>query len=121
MRAKAEQAGIAVMVESAGTSAYHLGEAPDARAQAEGAKRGYDLSGIRVRQIIAQDFNRFDLILGMDAENLREIDALAPRGAIAKTGLFLGDEKVADPYFSGRFSQCFDQIEQGADAILAGL
>ena len=65
-----------IMIDSAGTSNYHPGKAPDERSQKHALKRGYDLSSLRARQLKAQDFLEFDLILAMDHENLFNIQAL---------------------------------------------
>lgn len=67
-----KEAGLSdkVLVDSAGTHGYHVGEAPDVRAQIAGRKRGYDLSELRARQITADDFRECDFILAMDWENL---------------------------------------------------
>ncbi|MCX8018790.1 MAG: low molecular weight phosphotyrosine protein phosphatase, partial [Rhodocyclaceae bacterium] len=72
-RALAERMGLAEGFEfdSAGTHGYHIGHPPDARAQAAAARRGYDLSALRARQVNAADFVRFDHILAMDRDNLR--------------------------------------------------
>ncbi|MDP1108956.1 arsenate reductase/protein-tyrosine-phosphatase family protein, partial [Klebsiella pneumoniae] len=78
MRAKLAAAGIDVEVDSAGTHGYHVGEPPDERSQAHAARRGYDLSPLRARQLLAADFDRFDVVLGMDEANLREAERLCP-------------------------------------------
>ena len=66
------QAGLdeVVQVGSAGTHAFHAGEAPDKRAQATAAKRGYDISGLRARRVKDKDFEDYDMILAMDWDNL---------------------------------------------------
>ena len=62
------QAGLSeiVTVDSAGTHAFHEGEAPDRRAQTTASKRGYDITGLRARAVSEKDFDQFDLILAMD-------------------------------------------------------
>ena len=77
-----------IEVDSAGTADYHIGAAPDARSQRAALRRGIDLSGMRARQVTADDFARFDFILAMDRENLRELEALKPDGSRAKVKLF---------------------------------
>src|SRR5450830_418515 len=62
-----------VNVDSAGTHNYHPGSPPDKRSQAHAAKRGYDLSDLRARQIKPRDFDRYDLILVMDDDNLARV------------------------------------------------
>src|SRR5277367_5210517 len=68
-----------VEVDSAGTADYHIGAAPDPRSQRAALSRGIDLSGLRARQVTADDFARFDLILAMDGDNLRELEAMRPQ------------------------------------------
>jgi protein-tyrosine-phosphatase len=71
-RRRVEEEGLADMIhiESAGTHAYHIGSAPDARSQEFAVKRGYDLSAQRARKVIASDFATFDYVLAMDRDNL---------------------------------------------------
>src|SRR5215510_704899 len=73
------RAGLAdrVSVESAGTGDWHLGEPMDRRARAELARRGYDGSAHRARQISADWLDRFDLLIAMDASNLRDLQRMA--------------------------------------------
>ena len=80
-RHKAERAGLLerLVVDSAGTHGYHEGFPPDRRAIAVARKRGYDLTALRARQLVAADFLRFDYVLGMDAHNLREMQLLRAR------------------------------------------
>jgi len=118
-----------VRVDSAGTAAYHLGKAPDARSQAAAKKRGYDLSQLRARQVSREDFDRFDYILAMDSDNLAELDALAPESSRASVSLFLdysdvsGLTNVPDPYFGGDtgFETVLDLCEQASSGLLAQL
>ncbi|HYL71856.1 MAG TPA: low molecular weight protein-tyrosine-phosphatase, partial [Candidatus Dormibacteraeota bacterium] len=71
---------LALEVDSAGTAAYHVGEPPDPRTRQAAARRGYDLSALRARIVEPEDFERFDLILAMDRENLRVLRRRAPSG-----------------------------------------
>src|SRR5450759_1341699 len=66
------------LIDSAGTIDYHAGSPPDARAIAHAAKRGYDLSALRARQVVAGDFDRFDFVLAMDKENVRTLESMSP-------------------------------------------
>jgi len=72
-----------LVTDSAGTGGWHVGEAPYAPMQTAARARGYDISDLRARQFSPMDFVRFDLILAMDSENLREIEALRPAEATA--------------------------------------
>ncbi len=128
LRRKAELAGVDLEVDSAGTGPWHVGEAPDARAQQFAARRGYDLSALRGRQVSAEDFQRFDLILAMDAANLRHLRALRPAQGGARLDLYLrhvGEsvEDVPDPYYGGDqgFEQVLDLLERASDRLLEEL
>lgn len=128
-RARAAQAGLDVRVDSAGTGAWHLGATPDARAMAAGLARGYDLSHIRARQVVAQDFDDFDLVLAMDQDNLATLRSRAPKPALERIHLFLSFDPhqslaaVPDPYYGGEegFEEVLDMIETASDGLIAQL
>jgi protein-tyrosine phosphatase len=110
-------------IDSAGTGHWQVGKPPDARAMAAAAARGYGLSGV-ARQVGVEDFARFDLIVGMDHQNMRQLVALAPdEAAAAKLRLLLGDADVPDPYSGGTaaFEYALDLIERGCQTLLAQL
>jgi protein-tyrosine phosphatase len=77
-----------VDIDSAGTAGYHIGAPPDPRSQSAALRRGIDISDLRARQISRSDFASFDLILAMDRENLRDLEAKCPAHARAKLRLF---------------------------------
>lgn len=79
LREQAQRQGLTIQVDSAGTSNYHPNKAPDLRSQKYALQAGYDLSMLRARQIQAEDFIHFDLILAMDLDNLADIRALYQR------------------------------------------
>ena len=116
-------------IESAGTGDYHIGDPPDARAQAEAAKRGVDINALRARQVRARDFHDFDYVLAMDRSNHAALDRLRPRGAPARLELFLDYapavdlDEVPDPYFGGAqgFAHVFDMIEAAAAGLLKSI
>ncbi len=118
----------AIEVDSAGTSAYHVGEPPDARATAAAARRGIRLSG-RARQFKPEDFARFDYVVAMDRANLRRLREMARRaGALDKVFLFRDLDPdspegadVPDPYYGGPdgFEEVLDIVEAGAEGLLA--
>lgn len=118
-----------VQVDSCGTGGWHVGEAPDARASAEAASRGYDLSHLRARQVCAADFNDFDYILAMDKQNLRDLRQLSPADYAGHLGLFLdfaqgtGVQEVPDPYYGGSsgFADVLDLIESASEGLLQQL
>jgi protein-tyrosine phosphatase len=119
----------AVEIDSAGTHAYHIGEPPDARAQAAALRRGVDLSGLRGRQALSSDIEQFDYVLAMDQENLRNLRAIAAREHLHKVRLFMefssvyGEREVPDPYFGGHggFERVLDMIEDAAAGLLADI
>ncbi|MEW6690064.1 MAG: low molecular weight protein-tyrosine-phosphatase [Pseudomonadota bacterium] len=107
-------------IDSAGTHDYHVGEAPDRRAVAHARRRGYDLSGLRARQVETADFERFDLILAMDRGHLRILERLCPRERRHKLRLFAAGEDVPDPYYGGpeEFERALDLIEAAARRLI---
>lgn len=123
-RAKALARDLPLELDSAGTGAWHVGEPPYGAMQVCAAKRGYDLAPLRARQVTAQDFERFDLIVAMDADNLRNLQDLAPNSARAKLALFTdfapqtGADHVPDPYYTRDFDGTLDLVEICADALL---
>lgn len=108
LRSKLERSGLRITADSAGTHDYHIGHPPDERAVREALTFGVDLSGLRARKLVPADFTRFDLILGMDRNNLRLIHQMRPVAATASTGLMmdyapeLGFAEVPDPYYGAQ-------------------
>ncbi len=128
-RTKAEQAGLTeqLFIDSAGTSAYHVGEEPDLRSQQEALAHGYNLSYIRSRKVELEDFEKFDLIIAMDQSNLTNLKLLNSNGYNSKLKLFLKDyaadlkiTDVPDPYYGGAkgFSHVVKLIEQASDGLI---
>jgi len=123
-----EQEGLAdlILIDSAGTHAYHIGKPPDERAQATALKRGFDLSDLRARQAAAADFEQYDYVLAMDRENHEILASLCPAGYEERLSLFLdyapdlGIEEVPDPYWGGEqgFEQVFDMLEAASLGLL---
>jgi protein-tyrosine phosphatase len=129
-RHHAEQAGMATClhIDSAGTHAYHVGEPADRRARAAAANRGISLDGINARRVEAEDFERFDYILAMDADNLERLHAESPDEHRHKLHLFLelaqADEReVPDPYYGGAagFERVLDLVEDASLKFLESL
>ncbi len=118
-----------ITVSSAGTHANHSGERPDARAEAALRRRGYEGGKIRSRRITLKDFQRFDLILAMDAENLADLRRQSAPEHLSKVRLFLDylDDaslrEVPDPYYGNAqgFERVLDLCELGAKALLKQL
>lgn len=114
-------------IDSAGTSAWHVGEPPDPRSSAEALRRGVRLEG-RARRITASDLRRFDYVLAMDGSNLEELQGLTGDGAHARIELLRrydpdangGDLDVPDPYFGGErgFERVHDLVERACAGLL---
>jgi low molecular weight protein-tyrosine phosphatase len=130
-RRVAEQQGALHLfdIDSAGLGDWHVGQAPDSRAQTAAQNRGIDISGQSARQIASADYERFDLLLAMDGSNYQELVQLAPSDARHKIRRFLdfaphaGTADVPDPFFGGAegFNHALDLIEQAARGLLAEL
>ena len=116
-----------VDIDSAGTHGYHVGEPPDTRAQRHAARRGVDLSRQRARQVDRADFERFDLIVAMDHDNLRLLREQCPPEHAHKLCLMMdfaptaGIDIVPDPYYGGAagFDRVLDLLEQASRGLLA--
>jgi len=125
---KAAEHGLTFKIDSAGTAGYHKGAAPDKRSQAIGEQRGYSFKGLKCRKVVAQDFEKFDYILGMDKENVANLIEACPEEYQHKVSLLLSfsesvEHEVPDPYYGGKrgFEYVLDLIEQGADGLIAHL
>jgi protein-tyrosine phosphatase len=118
-----------IQIDSAGTADYHIGAPPDLRSQRAALRRGIDISGLRARQVTQDDFVHFDLILAMDRENLRELEAMKPANSRASLKLFLeyvpdlNLRDVPDPYYrdAGAFEEVLDLTTAASRGLLASL
>lgn len=131
MRQRTAIAGIPMKVDSAGTGDWHIGNNPDPRAQKHAKEHGYNISKLVARQVSEQDFYDFDLVLAMDAQNLKDLEAIKAKAAqntpdAALAQLFLMSEvdashcrqDVPDPYYGGEdgFERVIRQLESSVDA-----
>lgn len=131
MRHLVSEAGLheQIHIDSAGTGDWHIGEAPDPRAQRAAGARGYDLSALRGRQIAQADFERFDLVLAMDEANVAALRSVCPPALRDKIRLLMefaspaASLEVSDPYFGGAegFETVLDQCEAACAGLLAVL
>ena len=118
-----------ITVDSAGTHAYHIGEAPDPRTQQAAQSRDIDLSNLKARKIVDSDFAEFDYILAMDQANLQNLQAVAPKTSSARVQLFMDyaqrwqEREVPDPYYGGAqgFERVLDMVEDAAEGLLLHL
>jgi len=120
-------AGDAHHIDSAGTSDWHVGDPPYGPMQAAARARGVDLSPLRARQFTAADFDIFDLVIAMDAENLSNMERLRPPGNATELHLFTdyapdtGANHVPDPYYTRDFDGALDLIETCATGLAHAL
>ncbi len=127
-RSAVQRAGLEtrVQIDSAGTGAWHVGKAPDPRAQNSALSRGFDISSLRARKVHISDFESFDLVIAMDEDNLFDLRALSPPEHHDKITLLLShgrertDLNVPDPYYGGDegFDYMMDLIEEAAAGLL---
>ena len=119
--------GDRISVDSAGTGAWHVDQAPDRRSQEAARKRGIDLSAQRARQVSTDDFKNFDYVLAMDAANLRILSEQCPSDLASRISLFLDyapslkRREVPDPYHGGGrgFELVLDLIEAASNGLLS--
>jgi protein-tyrosine phosphatase len=130
LRNKIEQCGLKVLVDSAGTGAWHAGEPPDKRAIHAAKKFGVDISTLVARKFSAKDFDEYDFIYVMDLENLRDVLSVARSGKDREkvTLLLASDDpecknEVPDPWFGGAegFTEVFKMLDKACDAIIKKL
>jgi len=124
----ARQAGLAdlVVADSAGTHAFHVGEAADPRAVAAALRRGYDLSAHQARKVEMADFSEFDYVLAMDWDNLALLQRTAARGMQHKLQLLMRFATefeaavITDPYHGGvqGFDLALDHIEDACNGLM---
>lgn len=122
-----------VVVDSAGTGSWHVGEQADPRARAALARRGHDGEQHRAQQFRSEWFDDHDLVLAMDHDNLRTLRRLAPDEAAAERAVLLrrfdtesgeGDDPVVpDPYYGDErdFETALDIIERAVEGLLVEL
>jgi len=131
LRHMAESAGVGqrLVVDSAGTHGYHIGEPPDPRTVKAARARGIDLGGLRARKVSRADFETFDLILAMDSDHLAHLEAMRPGSARAEVRLFLDYhpggalKNVPDPYYGGAdgFEHVLDLVHHTSRSLLVKL
>jgi len=111
-------------IDSAALGDWHVGQPPDPRSVAAAGRNGIDISSQICRQLNPEDFGRFDLIFGMDRENIRRLKLLAPEGTRERIHLFLQyalgrTEEVPDPYYEGdeSFDAVYRMIREASEAL----
>lgn len=116
-------------IDSAGTHAYHVGEAPDLRAQKAAKDRDINLSQIKARKVIFADFEEFDYLLAMDDDNHQILMEACPDQFKHKVKYFLeyashlDTREVPDPYYGGKygFERVLNMVEEASVGFLNSL
>lgn len=120
---------LSLTIDSAGVIGSHAREKPDHRAQKAGIARGYSFDKIKARKVTVQDFEKFDLILAMDKQNIKDLIKIAPANLHYKIQLFLDyaenfdEQEVPDPYYGGAkgFQFVLDLVEDASDGLIKRL
>lgn len=115
-----------IEADSAGTTDYHTGEAPDRRAQETARRYGVEIGELRARQVCKEDYKRFHYILALDREHLRLLRMGAATGNDARIALlcdYLPDARVSevpDPYYGGLsgFDSVFQLVKDASEGLL---
>ncbi|MBO0611742.1 MAG: hypothetical protein RL122_2148 [Pseudomonadota bacterium] len=116
-----------ILIDSAGTHAYHIGKAPDLRSQVAAKGRGLDLSKQRARKVTIADIEEFDYVLAMDRTNLDDLQDMVTAAQRERVRLFMefaerwNVDEVPDPYYGGNsgFERVLDMVEDAAAGLLA--
>jgi protein-tyrosine phosphatase len=114
-----------IVVDSSGTSNWHVGGPPDNRSIATAKSRGIDMSMLKSRQAVSDDFNQFDYVIAMDHSNHQKLVAICPPGNESQLRMCLsfapsiGLSEVPDPYYEDGFDAVFDMLEVAGRGLLA--
>ena len=121
----AAKAGLAdrFHIESAATSTEEIGNPVYPPARRKLAQHGIDCAGKTARQLTAADYGRFDLLLGMDRANIRNMTRICggdPQGKIHLLMEYTGHpgREVADPWYTGDFDATWDDVLAGCQGLL---
>lgn len=123
LRKRAAESGLNIIVASAGTHGYHIGEPPDSRAVMIAKARSVNISAQRARKLSHRDFNDYDIIVALDSGHYNFIEKMNPgcKGKLHLLMSFTGrDEDVPDPYYDGEdaFIRAFDMIDAGIKGLI---
>lgn len=128
-RLEAERVGLDFEIDSAGTADWHVGKAPDPRSVAVAREAGIDISHLTARQVVQDDFRRFDHIFALDRKNLADLKAMMPADATAQVSLLLEtmpdrkSDDVDDPYYgiADAFTFTWTHVSQAARSLVERL
>lgn len=130
LRKKINDYQLDAFVDSAGTSSYHIGEAPDRRMQETAKNYNCPINDLRARQFVQSDFDEFDIIYAMDQSNFGNIESLARNSNDrSKIKLILNESnpgmnlEVPDPYFGGEegFNAVYKMLDEATDVIIENI
>lgn len=129
LRKRAEELGLEVAVDSAGTHGYHIGDAPDPRSVRAAAKRGYDISKLKGRKLSSEDFERFDFVIALDDEHMRLMRRNCPPDLHHKLHDLMrfapqaAHREVPDPYYGPAegFELVLNLLEEAVEGLLREL
>lgn len=130
LRDRAQEKGLKLEIDSAGTGNYHIGEAPDKRALENMKANGHDISDLKARQFSVSDFDDYDRIFVMDQSNYENVmDVARTDGDKEKVDLFLNlahpgeNMEVPDPYFGGDqgFQHVYELLDNATDNLISEL
>jgi protein-tyrosine phosphatase len=129
LREEAKRLGLEIEIDSAGTGDWHVGHPPDPRAMAVAKRNGVDISHLRARLVTADDFQRFDHVVALDAQNLADLRRLRPASSKAKLMLLLDyvegreGQAVADPYHGSdeHFDATWADVTAGTKALVRSI
>lgn len=130
LRKKTEDLGLDVIVDSAGTSNFHVGEAPDSRMRQTAKEMGCPIDDLQAREFVANDYDLFDTIFVMDASNYNNVTRLARNEEEKNKVKFILNETfpnenraVPDPYYGGEqgFIEVYNLLDEATDKIIQQL
>jgi protein-tyrosine phosphatase len=128
MKAKAKEYEIKVNIDSAGTSGWHDGAAPDERSLSNAAENGIDISKQKSRKVVLSDFEVFDILFAMDESNYNNLLNMAPEKYHHKIKMILNEvnagenRSVPDPYYGNDgFQLVFDLLDEACEKIAKNL
>lgn len=113
-----------IVVDSAGTGSWHVGEPPHRGTLRILKNKGISTDGMKARQIVPEDGEKFHYILAMDRQNLRDLKKVIQAKEGVSVQLFLdlvqdvSFQDVPDPYFTGNFDEVYDLVIRGCRALL---
>jgi len=124
MREQARRSGLDLRVDSAGTGSWHIGEPPCEHSMRVAGEHGLDISTFRARQVHPADAERFDVIVGLDAQNVADLKRMGMMHVYKLGDFGANGEDVPDPYFFPGyegFNKVFAMIEQCCSTLLEEL